>query len=273
MHVADDTDRPQAKAPSRAVRVVGEAGEFGAFSARALGALPGAWRYGSEVLRQTGILITGSTFLIAAITFVAGAECGLFSIYFLRPAGASDFAGLVTALCTSRLVPALIFGYIFAAKVGCGLVAEIGSMRISEELDAFESVGVDPLRYVVATRIVAAFLFMPFMFLISVAANSLGTYLYVVVQLGEVSQGGFAATHWALQSLSDYVLQFVQFFAMGTTIVLVATYYGFRARGGPVDVGAATSRSMVANLVLVHLINGVLTTVLYGTSPDLPIGG
>lgn len=253
-------------------RAISQLGEFGLFSARALAALPGVWRFASEVLRQAGILIAGSTLIIAALGVVIGVECGLFGIYFLRPAGASDFVGLVTGMCSGRAAPQLMFGYIFAAKVGCGLVAEIGSMRINEELDAFESAGIDSLRFVVATRIAAAFLFMPFIYVIVAAATSLGAFAFVV-GLGEVSQGGFEATHWALQSVSDYAFSFLQLFAVGTAIVLVSTYYGFHVRGGSVEVGTATSRSMVANLVLIHVITGAMTSVFFGPDQGLPIGG
>jgi len=252
--------------------VLGEAREFGAYSARALVATAGVWRFTSEVLRQLGLLVAGTTLLVTFLTFVLGAECALFGLYFLRPVGATDFVGLITAFCSDQFGIALMFGYAFAAKVGCGLVAEIGSMRIKEELDAFESVGVDPMRFVVGTRIAAAFLFMPFAFLVCAAAFNLGGFLYVTAASGEVSQGGFEAQHWPLQSFGAYLDSSLKFFAIGTAIVLVATYYGFRVRGGPVDVGTATSRSMVANLVLVHVIDGVLNIVLF-PKPAVPIGG
>ena len=167
-----------------------------------------------------------------------------------------------------------MFGYIFAAKVGCGLVAEIGSMRISHEISALESVGVDSMRYVVGTRLMGALLAMPVIYIVGVLIGTGGSYVTVVLQIREVSMGGWSALHWGYQSAGDNLVGFLQAMAVGTAIVLVATFYGYRVRGGPVEVGAATARSMIVNLVLIHLIILVVSTAYWGgANAHLPIGG
>ena len=202
-----------------------------------------------------------------------GGQAALFGTYFLRAIGAQGYIGLLTALGDSQVVVALMFGYVFAAKVGCGMVAEIGAMRINDELDAMEAQAIDPLRYIVGTRIVAALIFMPLVFPVGAAAANLGSYLMAVTLLDSTSQGTFNATHWALQDPINYLWTFVIMATIGIGIVLIATWYGYRVRGGPVEVGEATSRSMVANLVLVHVLVGSMTAFFYGTHPNLPIGG
>ena len=141
------------------------------FSLRALAATPGAWRYFAEVLRQCSMLILGSTLVLLGMQAVIGGECGLFFVYLTRPLGATAAVGLLAVPCSLRELFPYMFGYIFAAKVGCGLVAEIGSMRISEEIDALESVGIDPMQYVVGTRLLAVLLCVPLIYICSMVTG------------------------------------------------------------------------------------------------------
>ena len=121
-----------------------EAGELGSFAGRTVAEVPGAFRFTAEILRQAGILIVGSALVIWFMEFVMGLECGLEADYVLRGYGATAYSGVFTAWCAVREMAPYMFGYICAAKIGCGLVAEIGSMRINEELDAMEAIGLDP---------------------------------------------------------------------------------------------------------------------------------
>jgi phospholipid/cholesterol/gamma-HCH transport system permease protein len=249
------------------------AADMATFWLRALVQMRGVWRHFSEILRQTAALIVGTTLILAALQFTVGGTCGLLGNYFLRSVGAQNYLGLFTSLCTIREAVPIMFGYVFAAKVGCGLVAEIGSMRINEELDAFNAVGLDPMRFVVATRLAAAWLFMPLAFCISALMVYLGTEFTVVHLIGDVSQGAFESVHWGLQSTRDQLFSFIKLFTIGTTVVLVATYYGYTVRGGPAEVGTATARSMIVSLVLIHVVDASWSAIFYGGSPGMPIGG
>lgn len=250
-----------------------EAGQLGAFSVAAVRALRGCLHYAAEVLRQTALLIFGTAIVLIGMQLVIGGECALFGSYFTRAYGANGYVGLVTAICGVREMAPYMFGYIFAAKVGCGLVAEIGSMRINEEIDAMAVMGIDPMRYIVATRLLAAWLFIPFVFGAGIAVHMLANYLVVVLQIQEVSQGGWEGAHWTFQTPIDIAYSMIKALVMGTAIVLVGMFYGYRARGGPSGVGAATARSMVVNLVLIHVIGGTLTMVFWGFNSNLPVGG
>lgn len=249
------------------------AADMAVFWWRALASTFGVWRYFSEILRQTATLISGTILILAVLDFTVGGTCGLLGNYFLRTVGAQNYLGLFTSLCTIREAVPIMFGYVFAAKVGCGLVAEIGSMRINEELDAFQAVGLDPMRFVVATRLAAAWLFMPLAFCISAFMVYLGTEFTVVQSIGDVSEGSFDSVHWGLQSGTDQLISFIKFFTIGTAVVLVATYYGYTVRGGPAEVGTATARSMIVSLVLIHVIDASWSAIFYGAGPGMPIGG
>lgn len=267
------TDEHARRRPMPFAQLVREAGDMGSFSARAVLELRGTWRYAAEILRQAGILILGSALLIWIMTLVIGAECALFGNYLLRSFGATGLLGTFSDLCAVRELTPYMFGYIFAAKVGCGLVAEVGSMRIAEEIDALESVGVDPMRYIVGTRLLATILAVPFIYLVGLLTTAVGGYLVAVVQLGEISQGGWELGNWTLQTPTENLYSSIKVMAMAIAIVLVGMYYGYRARGGPVGVGAATARSMIVNLVLIHVIGSVGTTIFWGLDPRLPSGG
>ena len=243
------------------------------FFGRTLLELRGVWRYTSEILRQAGILIVGSAAVIWFMEFVMGAECATEANYVLRGYGATIYSGVFTAWCSNREMGPYMWGYIVSAKIGCGLVAEIGSMRINEELDAMESMGLNPMRYVVATRLVGAWLAMPLLFHVGLAIHELADYTIIVNQIGEVSQGGWELIHWSFQDPKDILFGEAKIMAMGTAIVMVAMYYGYNARGGPVGVGTATARSMILNLILVHIIGSLGTALFWGLNPRGPIGG
>ena len=243
------------------------------FSARAFAYAPGALRYFAEVLRQTSQLITGSTLVLLGLVAVIGAECSLFFIYLVRPLGATDYTGFFEVPCGINELYPYMFGYIFAAKVGCGLVAEIGSMRISEEIDALESVGIDPMRYVIGTRLLAILIFVPLVYLAAIIAGVLGGWLNAVVQIGELTSTRYFEGYWTSQTLIDNAGSMVKTLVMAVGIALVGMYYGYRAAGGPVGVGNAVARSMIVNLIWIHFVGAVLSALFFGQGARFPLGG
>ena len=254
-------------------RVLAEAGEIIEFGVRSIAALPGAPRYAAESLRQAAILVRGSTLVIAAMTVFIGMTVVNFAYFFLRSAGASDYTGLFSGITTPRNSVPIMFGYVFAAKVGCGLAAEIGAMKINEELDALESEGVSPLRYVVATRLAGALLFTPIAVFVALLAGSLGSYIQAVPILQGVAPGSFLHYHWEVQNVTDQLLAFIDLSTEAVIIVVVSCFYGYRASGGPAEVGSAVARSLLVNIVLVHVVASFFIFVFYGLDPRLPIGG
>ena len=171
------------------VAIARGAGGFAAFARRTVVSSPSAFVYLGETVRQVGILVTGSALLIWFMTFVIGTMCGIEAVYSLRGFGATAFSGGFTALCGTREMAPYMFAYIISAKIGCGLVAELGAMRINEEIDALATTGIDPYRFLIAPRFVAALLALPLLFLVGLAFTNLGHFMTVVVQVGEVSQG------------------------------------------------------------------------------------
>ena len=187
--------------------------------------------------------------------------------------GAPSVSGAIVAFCDLREVIPYAFGYMMAAKVGTGIVAEIGAMRISDEIDALEVMGVNPMIFLCATRLLAAWLTLPFMYLFGVGVGYFASWLAVVKQIAEVSSGGYFLIFWEFQNPPDLLFSLIKGMVMATVIVLVGCYYGYTASGGPVGVGTATAKSMVLNIVMVHIIGMLGTLVFWGANPRAPIGG
>src|SRR6478672_10574449 len=116
------------------------------------------FRFFGEALRQAGVLILGSTLVIWGLAFILGLQCGIEGAYFNRSVGAPAYAGVFSAWCDLREIMPYAFGYMLSAKVGTGIVAELGAMRISDEIDALEVMGVPPMTFLAATRLLGAWM-------------------------------------------------------------------------------------------------------------------
>lgn len=226
-----------------------------------------------EALRQSGVLIIGSAVVLWTLMFFVGLQCGIEAAYFNRSLGAPAFAGMFTAWCDLREVSPYAFGWMMSAKVGTGIVAELGSMRINDEVDALEVMGIDSVLFLGSTRLLAAWMVFPFVYIAGIGGSFFASYLAVVHQVGDVSSGGYALVFWLFQNPPDLLFSLTKAMVMATGVVLVACYYGYHVTGGPVGVGVATAKSMVASIAFVHLSAMTATVVFWGTNARAPIGG
>src|SRR4051812_49916965 len=176
-------------------------GEIGRFGVRVVGQVYSGrvFKFFGESLRQAGILILGSALIVWAFVFILGLQCGLQGAYFFRAQGVPGYAGLFAAWCDLREALPYAFGYILSAKVGTGIVAELGAMRISDEIDALEVMGIPPVTFLAATRLLAAWIAFPFMYLAAVGIGYFASWLAVVEQIGDVSSGGYFLIFWMFQ--------------------------------------------------------------------------
>jgi phospholipid/cholesterol/gamma-HCH transport system permease protein len=230
-------------------------------------------RYFVEVIRQATIFATGSVALVLALVFSFGLVIGIEASYGARLVGAPSAAGLATAIGDLREILPYAFGYMMAAKVSTGYVAEIGTMRITEEIDALDVMGMDSPLFLCSTRLLAVWLILPFLYGIAVLTAYIGSFISVVFEVGQVSAGGYLDLFWKFQSPDDFLFSGIKGLAMATFVVLVGCYYGFKVRGGPVEVGRATATAMIVNLVGIHVIGILGSQLFWGGSPHLPIGG
>jgi phospholipid/cholesterol/gamma-HCH transport system permease protein len=250
-----------------------EAGRISGFGLTAFAELRGVFRYTAEMLRQVGILITGSALVLLGMQFVFGLTCGNESVYVLRGYGASSYEGVFAALCPLREATPFMFAYMVGAKIGCGYVAELGSMRISDEIDAMETLGINSMRYLVSTRVLANILVSAPIFIIGLAVFYLGEEFVILVQVHDISSSTFSSVLWEFTDPTSILFSYTKTLIMWTCIVISSLYYGYNARGGPVGVGAATAKSMIAALVITMVLNEGFTFFFWGVNPKIPVGG
>lgn len=247
-------------------------GEIIVFANRGLTGIPRALRYTGEVWWYAAFLALGSTPVALAITYFSGSECSVEAYYSLHQlGGAESLAGVFNALCDMREITPLFFGFAVGAKVGCGLVAELGTMRINEEIDALETMGVNSVRFLVSTRMLAALLVMPLMYVLALATSFFASWVVQHFQIGLVSDGVYFSYFWRFTNPVDLFYSMIKAVVFAFTIICVAVYYGYNVTGGPVGIGRAVAKTMALSLVMTVVLNAVLTQLFWGTNPNLPI--
>lgn len=252
-------------------RLLDSLGDFASFVWSAATGVRKLGPYLEEVLRQASIIAAGSALIIMLITFLAGNACGLEATAISRQVGADPVAPFFASFCTTREVVPVIFGYILAGKVGCGLVAELGSMQVREEVDAIDVIGIPSIAYLVTTRLVAGLLVLPLGYLLGMATGHAGAFFGSFVRFGDVSQGIWEFSFYTALEPGDLAYALIKGLLISVTVLAIALWYGYRVRGGPVEVGVATAKSMLVNLMVVTVINMVGTLVFYGFDPNLPV--
>jgi phospholipid/cholesterol/gamma-HCH transport system permease protein len=268
---APDPPPPPAP-PGVAAGGLAEFGQLVRFTARAVASLPGTTRYFSEVLRQLALMLPGTLLLLVGLEFIIGLSGANFTYFLLKALGASDFTGIGGSL-TQRTACVSMFGYVFVSKVCGGFVAEIGAMQINQEIDALESTGVDPMKYVVGTRVAASLLFVPISLFFTLFGFWFGYHTTAVTILHGVDGTGLDQFFFGTQSIKDVAYVGVSNLLMVLSTVFVACFYGMRARGGPTAVGDAVARAVLVNLVAISIAGLVIVTLWYGGNFGLPIGG
>ncbi len=247
-------------------------GEIVIFAARAIVRIPRATKYLGEVWYYAAFLAVSSTPVALVITYFSGSECSVEAYYSLRQlGGAQSLAGVFNALCDMREITPLFFGFAIGAKVGCGIVAELGTMRINEEIDALETMGIPGIPYLVSTRVLAAALVIPPMYVLALAASFLASWVVQRYQIGQVSDGVYFSYFWRYTNLQDLLFSMIKAATFAFTIVCVAIYYGYHVTGGAVGIGRAVAKTMAVSLVMTVVLNAVLTQIFWGQNPNLPI--
>jgi phospholipid/cholesterol/gamma-HCH transport system permease protein len=233
--------------------------------------IPQSLRYMREVWWYAAFIAVGSTPVALVLTTATGAECSVEAYYSLSQIGALTLTGVFNAICDTREITPLFFGFAIGAKVGCGLVAELGTMRVNEEIDALEIMSIPTRVYLVSVRMLACLIVLPFMYLLSLAVSYLGSYLVQHFQIRQVSDGVYFDYFWRFLNTQDLIFSMTKAVVFAILIVSVAVYYGYNVTGGAVGIGRAVAKTMATALVMVVVVNAVLTQVFWGNNPNLPI--
>jgi phospholipid/cholesterol/gamma-HCH transport system permease protein len=265
-----------------AVGTLADMGSFGTFSARTVSVVPVTLtRYRTEVMRQltdiawgTGaILVGGGTIgIMVLLSIAAGTSLGIEGFNGLELIGLAPLTGFISAAVSTREIAPLIAALALAAQVGCRFTAQLGSMRLHEEIDALEVMAVQPMRFLVATRVIAAMVAIVPLYLIGLIGSYIASEA-AVVYLFQQSEGTYDHYFSAFIQGRDIALSVVKIVTFAFVVALIHCWYGFNATGGPQGVGEATGRAIRASIVVVVILDMVLTLVFWGSSPGFRVSG
>ncbi|MDQ1632472.1 MAG: phospholipid/cholesterol/gamma-HCH transport system permease protein [Frankiaceae bacterium] len=259
--------------------------DFGAqlsFYGRCVGWAPKTvTRYKKEVFRLLAevtlgsgglALIAGTVGVILGLSFFTGTEVGLQGFLALDQIGAAAFAGFLSAYFNTRELAPLIAGLALAATVGCGFTAQLGAMRVSEEIDALEVMGVPSVPYLVTTRVIAALIAVVPLYFVGLLTSYLSTRIIVTLQFKQ-STGTYDHYFHEFLLPKDVFYSLLKVVIFSIVIVLVHCYYGYFATGGPAGVGTAVGQAIRTSIVTVSIIDLLLSMAIFGATSAVRIAG
>jgi phospholipid/cholesterol/gamma-HCH transport system permease protein len=237
---------------------------------QALRALPGGRGAGGRLLAQLDAIGVKSVPIVLLTGLFTGMVLALQASVQLAPFGATLFVGRFVAASMLRELGPVLSGIMVAGRVGAGIAAELGAMRVTEQIDALETLGAEPVRVLVLPRVLAAAMAVPLLALIADAAGLIGAALVSWAYLGVPFRAfqGAAADQIALDGVvagvipADLVQGLVKPLIFGVILALLACHYGLRARGGTAGVGIATTNAVVSASITILVTDYFLTQLL-----------
>jgi phospholipid/cholesterol/gamma-HCH transport system permease protein len=258
---------------------IGEQTQFYGQTIAAMG--DALFRYKTETLRliaQMGLgtgalaLIGGSTAVVGFLTMMTGALVAVQGYNLLASTSTEALTGFASAFFNVRLISPLTAAIALAATIGAGATAQLGAMRINEEIDALEVMGIRSIAYLASTRVIAGVivvipLYCVAMLMSFMAARFGTTFIY------DQSTGVYDHYFNTFLVPTDLIWSFFQAFAMSVVIMLVHTYYGYTATGGPAGVGEAVGRAVRTSLVVSALVILFVSLAIYGRGGNFNMSG
>ncbi|WP_182376219.1 ABC transporter permease [Nocardioides sp. WS12] len=259
-----------------------ELGDQVTFYGRSLKSVPYALvHYRKEVMRLLAevafgrgalVLVAGTFGIMIFEVLAVGSVVGLVGYQGLRQVGIEPYVGFLSAYFNTREVAPLIASNALVATVGAGFTAQLGAMRISEEIDAVEVMAIPSVPYLVSTRVVAAFIAVIPLYLIGL----IGTYAATqAVSIHYYGLTGGTYDHYFTLFLPpiDVLYSFGKVLVFAVILTLVCCYYGYSASGGPAGVGTAVGRAVRMSLVMIVIADFFLSLALWGSTTTVRIAG
>jgi phospholipid/cholesterol/gamma-HCH transport system permease protein len=228
----------------------------------------------AEVAFGTGGLgvVGGTIGVMIAMTLFTGTVVGLQGYAALDQIGTAAFTGFVSAYFNTREIAPLVAGLALSATVGAGFTAQLGAMRINEEVDALEGMGIRSLPYLVTTRIIAGVVAIIPLYAIGLLSSYLASR-YVTVLFNGQSRGTYDHYFNLFLSPTDVVLSVLKVLIFSVMVIVAHCYYGYRASGGPAGVGVAVGRSVRNAIVLISVTDFFLSLALWGATTTVKVAG
>jgi phospholipid/cholesterol/gamma-HCH transport system permease protein len=271
--------KKSAQAP---VDLVARLGHQVFFFLRSVGSIPLAlrhypkevWRLLSDVTWGNGSLVVGGGTIgvILILSAFGGMTVGIQGYTSLNLLGLSPITGAISAFATTRELGPLLAALAFAAQAGCRFTAQLGAMRISEEIDALESIAIRPLPYLVSTRMFAAMIAIVPLYCLGLAMAYLSCSLTVQL-IGNTSSGTYAHYFYQFLIPGDVLYSLLKAMVFVAITTFIQCYYGFFASGGPEGVGVAAGRAIKMCIIVVVFADLFMTLAIWGVNPGIRISG
>ena len=231
-------------------------------------------RHISDVVAGAGAVVVGGgmVFVVAAMALAVGATVGVQAVTGLSQLGAESYIGIVGALANTREITPLIAGVALSAQVGSSFTAEIGAMRISEEIDALEVMAVPSLVYLMSTRLVALVAALVPLYLVALFASFFGTRVVTTELLG-ASPGLYDYYFHLYLPPIDILYSALKVAVFALEVGLIHGYFGYYATGGPAGVGRAVGIAIRITIITVVATNLLLSYVFWGNTTTVSLTG
>lgn len=215
-----------------------------------------------ETVNQASFIGAESVPIVALTTFSSGAVLSLYFADVMMDFGASSLIGASVGLSVAREIGPLLAGIMVAARAGSAMAAQIGTMAVTEQIDALRALNVKPIDYLVVPRMIAAIIMMPILAMVGIFAGVFGGGVVALYQAG-VPSGTFFSSLRTFVTPWDIQAALIKSVIFGIIVVIVACQQGMRTKGGAVGVGQATTRSVVISMVLIYVANFGLAWLLF----------
>ncbi|CAM3354210.1 ABC transporter permease [Stackebrandtia soli] len=238
-------------------------------------------RYRREIARLLGevsfgvggLTVVGGTIgVVVFLTFFTGTEVGLQGYQALNQVGTSAFTGFISAYFNTREIAPLVAGIALSATVGAGFTAQLGAMRVNEEVDALEVMGVRSLPYLVTTRMVAGLLAIVPLYVLALLSSYVATRGVAIFYFGQ-SPGTYDHYFGQFLVASDVWWSFGKVVAFSIMVIGIHCFYGYYASGGPAGVGVAVGRAVRTAIVTVNIVDFLVSLAVWGATTTVRIVG
>ena len=270
------------RAVERPVGTLGRIGDHTLFYGKALAGAPFATtHYRREIVRLIAeismgsgslAMIGGTVVFVGFLTLAAGGTLAVQGYASPGNIGIEALTGFLAAFINVRISAPVVAGIGLAATFGAGVTAQLGAMRINEEIDALEAMAIRPISYLVSTRLVAGMIAITPLYSIAVILSFVASQFTTVVLFG---QSGGLYNHYFYTFLNpiDLLWSFLQAILMALTILLIHTYFGYFATGGPSGVGVAVGNAVRTSLIVVVSVTLLVSLSIYGSNGNFNLSG
>ncbi|EFQ81871.1 hypothetical protein HMPREF0063_13073 [Aeromicrobium marinum DSM 15272] len=217
-------------------------------------------------------LVGGTVGVIAAMCFFTGTEVGLQGYAALDQLGTSALSGFVSAYFNTREIAPIVAGIALAATVGCGFTAQLGAMRISEEVDALEVMAIPSLPFLVTTRVIAGLIAVIPLYIVGLLSSYFATRLTVTQVYGQ-SSGTYDHYFTTFLPPGDVLWSFAKVLIFAVVVILIHCYYGYYASGGPAGVGVAVGLAVRTSIVAINVVDLLASMAIWGTTVTVRLAG